>query len=999
MANKTLYLVDGTSQLFRAYFALPPLTNREKLPTNAVLGFTTMLRKLMNDEKPEHLAVAFDLPGPTFRHDKYAEYKANRPPAPEDLNRQVPYAKDVCRALGVPVLELAGYEADDVIATFTRLGKEAGFDVVIVASDKDLMQLVEDGVILLNPAKNLRLDDAGVEENFGVSPELVRDVLGLMGDSVDNIPGVPGVGQKTALAMVQQYGPVEKVVERAKRFVALFDARQRLLDDLGTADKEKPLTEETATETVATLESFAAALEDLRTHEVDEEFRKRLDEVDAIVRATPTDGLVAKAGGPGRAALRDWKDLKRAVKELEKKSARRMWYAVVENEDKAFLSRELATVDRDVPLELETAAVEVGSADDKKLRSLFGFLDFRALLRELDAETGETTRDETLPSEATYGLVRERADLEALVASCRSGGRFSVSVFGDGPDPMRARLVGLAVAYETGGAAYVPLAHEGLSSGVQLDPERVREVVGPLFADDAVTKTAHDLKWNLHLLQRHGIEVAGWGLDTMVAAFLLDPGRTGFAIESLAEEYLGHRCTPYEKIGGSGAKRVTLDQVPVESAAGYGAERAEIVYRLGETLTGRLDEAGLRDLYDRIDGPLLPVLASMEAWGIGVDRGILEAMSAEMKSELDRTRAEIIDLAGVEFNVDSPKQLREVLFERLGLKPGRKTAKAGVSSTDAQTLEELEHPIADRLLDYRELSKLKGTYVDTLPQLINPETGRVHTRYNPTGAATGRLSSSDPNLQNIPARTDAGLRIRSAFVPAPGFVFLASDYSQVELRILAHLTGDPELIDAFRRGEDIHRHTASRVFGVASDDVTGAMRRRAKAVNFGTIYGMSETRLARDQGIPRAEARQFIRTYFERFSGIKAYIGRVREEATRDASARTLLGRVRYFPQLRQRVGRAIREQALRGAVNTTVQGTAADLMKIAMLDVNRFLEKSRSEARILLQVHDELLLEVPEGEIATVGEGVRRAMEDVQPLEVPLAVDQKTGGSWMAVT
>jgi DNA polymerase-1 len=999
MANETLYLVDGTSQLFRAFYALPPLTNREKLPTNAVLGFTTMLRKLMNDEKPEHLAVAFDLPGPTFRHDKYAEYKANRPPAPEDLNRQTPYATDVCRALGIPVLELSGYEADDVIATFARLGKEAGFDIVVVASDKDLMQLVEDGVLLLNPAKNLRLDDAGVEETFGVPPVFVRDVLGLMGDSVDNIPGVPGVGSKTALAMVQRYGPVEKVVERAKRFVNLFDARQRLLDLLGKADKENPLTEETVTETVAAVDTFAAALDDLRANEVDDEFRKRLDEVDAILRATPTAALPAKSGNPGRAALRDWKDLKRALKELEKKSARRMWYSVVENEDKAVLSRELATVDREVPLELDTSALAVGSADREKLRTLFEFLDFRALTKELDAEGDPPEPVEAPPEEIAYRVVRERGDLEAFAVSCRTSRRLAVYVLGDRTDPMQARLVGLAMAHEPREAVYVPVAHEGLTSGAQLGLETVCEVLRPLFADAGVSKVAHDLKWHLHLLRRHGLEVSGWGLDSMVAAFLLDPGRSGYAIEILSEEYLGHRCTPYEKIGGSGAKRINVDQVPIESATGYGAERADVALRLAENLAGRLDEAGLRDLYDRIDGPLVPVLASMEAWGIGVDRGILEAMSAEMKTELDRTRAEIVELAGVEFNVDSPKQLREVLFEKLGLKRGRKTAKSKVSSTDAQTLEELDHPIAAKLLEYRELAKLKGTYVDSLPQLINPTTGRVHTRYNPTGAATGRLSSSDPNLQNIPARTDAGLRIRMAFVPAPGFVFLASDYSQVELRILAHLTDDAELIDAFRRGEDIHRHTASKVFGVEPDEVTGAMRRRAKAVNFGVIYGMSETRLARDQGIPRAEAGQFIRTYFDRFSGVRAYIERVREEATRDAAARTLLGRVRYFPQLSGRAGRAIREQALRGAVNTTVQGTAADLMKIAMLGVYRFLDESRSEARILLQVHDELLLEVPEGEIEAVGEGVRRAMEDVYPLEVPLAVDQKTGGSWMAVT
>ena len=1006
---KTLYLVDGTSQLFRAFYALPGLTNKDGIPTNAVLGFTTMLRKLIKDESPEFLAVAFDLPGPTFRHERYPDYKANRKAAPEDLNRQVPYAKDVCRAMGIPVLELQKYEADDVIATYTRLGHEAGYDVVIVASDKDLMQLVEDGVIILNPAKNVRLDDAGVEESFGVPPGLVRDVLGLMGDSVDNIPGVPGVGGKTALAMVRTYGPVENVIARAHRFVKLYDARDRLLERIAIAEKEKPLAGKTATATVEATQTFVAALTELREHEADDGFRKRLDEVDAVVAATPIGKLESIAGVPGRTALKEWRELKRAIKGLDKGSARKVWSAVVEHEDGALLSRELATVDREAPLTLDEEALARGEDDPRELLALFEKLDFRALAREIaSAAAGDApapddepaAASEPAPTATTYRTVRTRDELEEFVARCRKTGRFVVLAWGDGPDPMRAALAGVSLAHDNE-AVYVPVRHEGLAAEEHVDLDTLRDVLGPLLAEAAVPKIAHDLKSHLHLLRRHGMMVEPWGLDAMVAAFLIEAGRSSFDVASLAEEYLGHRCTPYEEIGGAGARRVGIDHVPIEQATGYTAERAEVVFRLAGVLGGKLDDSGLRELYDTVDGPLLPVLAGMEAWGIGVDPAVLEAMSGEMTVELDRTRAEIVRLAGVEFNVDSPKQVREVLFERLGLKPGKKTAKSGVSSTDAQTLEELagEHPIAGALLEHRELAKLKGTYVDTLPQLIDPGDGRVHTRYHPTGAATGRLSSSDPNLQNVPARTDAGLRIRSAFVPAKGFVFLASDYSQVELRILAHLTHDQELIEAFRRGEDIHRHTAARVFGVEPGLVTDTMRRRAKAVNFGMIYGMSETRLARDQGIPRMEARAFIRTYFERFAGVKAYIERVREEATRDACARTLLGRVRHFPQLKQRVGRAAREQALRAAVNTTVQGTAADLMKIAMLRVDRFLADGGMGARMLLQVHDELLLEVPESELDAVGEGVRRAMEEVHPLAVPLAVDQKSGKSWMEVT
>ncbi|MDX1389078.1 MAG: DNA polymerase I, partial [Acidobacteriota bacterium] len=659
-------------------------------------------------------------------------------------------------------------------------------------------------------------------------------------------------------------------------------------------------------------------------------------------------------------------------------------------------------------LTFDEGALALREEDPGELLALFERLDFRALAREIASAAGARAAPATgsaAPSgpatpAVPHGTVRTRKELEGTVALCKKKGGFAVLAWADDPDPMRGALVGVSLSHGDE-AVYVPVRHEGLAAEDHLDLETLRAVLGPVLADAKVPKTAHDLKSHLHRLERNGMKVRSWGLDTMVAAFLLEAGRSSFDLASLSEQYLDHRCVPYEEIGGSGARRVGIDRVALDQATRFAAERAEVVFRLADVLAARLDGAGLRELYDTVDGPLLPVLARMESWGIAVDPEVLEAMSREMAVELDRTRAEIVRLAGVEFNVDSPKQVREVLFERLGLKPGKKTAKSGVSSTDAQTLEELaaDHPIAGALLEHRELAKLKGTYVDTLPQLIDPEDGRVHTRYHPTGAATGRLSSSDPNLQNIPARTDAGLRIRSAFVPAGGFVFLASDYSQVELRILAHLTRDPELIEAFRRGEDIHRHTAARVFGVEPGLVTDAMRRRAKAVNFGMIYGMSETRLARDQGIPRMEARAFIRTYFERFSGVKAYIERIREEATRDAGARTLLGRVRHFPQLRQRVGRAAREQALRAAVNTTVQGTAADLMKIAMLRVDRFLDNGGSEARMLLQVHDELLLEVPEGEVDRVAEGVRKAMEEVYPLEVPLAVDQKTGKSWMEVT
>jgi DNA polymerase-1 len=561
--------------------------------------------------------------------------------------------------------------------------------------------------------------------------------------------------------------------------------------------------------------------------------------------------------------------------------------------------------------------------------------------------------------------------------------------------------VGISLAWDEARAVYIPLGHDYVGAPRQLELETVRELLGPLLADAEIPKLAQNLMYDAHVLRRHDLEVEGWGLDTMVAAFLLNSSRGSYSMDSLAEEFLGLTTIKYEEVAGSGSDQKTLNRVDVERVTDYAAEDADVTLRLARQLRPRLESAGLRELYDRVDGPLLPLLARMEAHGIRVDVAALEAMSQEMDQGLVRAREEIHRLAGVDFNVDSPKQLREILFERLSLKPKRKTAKSKVASTDAQTLEELagDHAIAGSILEYRELAKLKGTYVDALPRLVHPDTGRVHTSYHPTGAATGRLSSSNPNLQNIPVRTEAGRRIRSAFVPQAGYLFLASDYSQVELRVLAHLCGDAELIKAFRAGEDIHQHTAAKVFGIVPDLVSSEMRRRAKAVNFGILYGMSQTRLAREQGISRTEARRFIETYFERFSSVKAYIEEVREQALRDGAVRTLFGRVRYFPALHGKVNRAVQEQALRAAVNTTIQGTAADLMKLAMLRVDEALEEAGSQARILLQVHDELLLEVPEAEVEQAGELVRRSMEGVYPLEVPLSVDQKSGRSWLEAT
>ena len=1002
---ETVYLVDGTAQLFRAFYAIRELSNEEGLPTNALFGFTSMMRKLIEDERPGYVAVAFDLPGDVFRHAAYPAYKANRPPAPEALTIQMPYAKDVCGALGIPVLEKQGFEADDLLATYARRAREAGHRVVVVASDKDLLQLVSDIVTVLNPSKNLRLDPAGVAEVFGVPPDRVRDVLGLMGDSVDNIPGVPGVGEKTALAVVSTYGGVEGAIARAASFVTLYDARDAVLegtdDALSASEETQSLVEAEA--------AFGRALDQLRSIESDPDFAERLDLVKTELEELGRGDQPTEGAPDAKQVKQRLRGLKKLLKAMDRGSSRRIWYAIHEYADQARLSKKLATLHEDVPVEIELESLRYSGPDRGRAHSLFKSLDFGRLTKEFeqgdepDAADGTREAAETTPAAAKprYETVLTGERLDQVVEAARGAGRFAVDTETDNVDPLRARLVGISLAWEEGSAVYIPVGHDYLGAPEQLSIDVVRKRLGPLLSDSTVGKIGQNLIYDSHIFRRHGMPVEGWRLDTMVAAFLLNSGRASYSMDSLAEEYLGYETIKYSDVAGSGAKQVTLNQVEVERVTPYAAEDAEVTLRLAAQFDPGLDAAGLRELYETIDGPLLPVLVTMEANGIRIDTARLGRMSEEMEKALDSARSEIHRLAGAEFNVDSPKQLREVLFDQMGLKPGRKTAKSKVASTDAQTLEELagDNPIAGKILEYRELAKLKGTYVDALPRMVNPETGRVHTTYHPTGAATGRLSSSDPNLQNIPARTEAGRQIRSAFVPDDGRRFLASDYSQVELRVLAHLSEDPELIAAFRAGEDIHRYTASRVFGVASDLVTDPMRRRAKAVNFGILYGMSETRLAREQGMSRPQARKFIQAYFERFSGVSAYIERVREQALRDASVRTLFGRVRYFPQLHQRINRAVQEQALRAAVNTTIQGTAADLMKLAMLRVDEELASRGGGVRMLLQVHDELLLEVPDGRVDEVREIVRCAMEGVFELAVPLVVDQKVGRNWLEVT
>ena len=987
--------MDGTAQVFRAYFAIRGLSNDAGLPTNAVYGFTTMLLKLVREEQPDYLVVAFDLPGKTFRHERFPNYKANRPDPPEDLNRQFPYARDVCRVLNIPILEEARFEADDLIATAARIGTEAGLEVVVVASDKDMMQLVNERVTFLNPSKNARLDPAGVEETFGVPPDRVRDVQGLMGDTVDNIPGVPGVGEKTALDMIRTYGTMTRVLDRADRFVAAWEARDRLVAEIDRVIKGDPGPSEVAAD-------CAGALDRLMEMEPEGEMLDRLQ----AARSAAGAAVALFGARVTKDTQKAAREAKKTLKALDPKSGRRQWYATRENRELALLSMELATLDTSAPMTIGLDEMVKAEPDRKQAAALFRGLGFKTLTeRYSDPESAEEPAEPEPVMEPgpapEYVTVLTVDELRRAVILCREAGDFAVDTETDGVDPMQARLVGISLSCRPGSGWYIPVGHDYLGAPEQLKVETVVERLGPLLADRSVGKFGQNLKFDHHVLRRNGMPVDGWKLDTMVAAFILDPGRLTYKMDALSEEFLAYTPVSFDEVAGKGRNRKTLNHVPVETVSRYAAEDADVTLRLAAVLQERLGLAGLAGLYHDLDGPLLTILSDMEARGILVDRDQLAGMSAEIASTLDRLRKAIHEAAGEPFNIDSPKQLRTILYEKLGLATKRKTTKGGLASTDARALAELKdhHPIAGILLEYRELAKLKGTYVDALPRLIHPVTGRVHTSYHPTGAATGRLSSSDPNLQNIPARTSTGLRIRQAFVPEEGSVFLASDYSQVELRVLAHLCEDPELIAAFNAGEDIHSHTASRVFGVLPGMVTPEMRQRAKAVNFGILYGMSESRLAREQGMSRTEAREFIKTYFDRFGNIRAYIDQVRETARTEGAVRTLFGRVRYFPVLREKAGRGMKEQALRAAVNTTIQGTAADLMKMAMIRVDAALRRGRFRSRMLLQVHDELLLEAPRDEIDPVSNLVRKEMEGVHPLKVRLAVDQKTGCSWKDVT
>jgi DNA polymerase I len=907
MSTGPLILVDGSSWLFRAYHALPPLTNARGEPTGAVFGMYNMLKRLLKDYAPERFCVVFDPSGKTFREDWYPEYKANRGETPEDLKSQFPRVTELIQAMGLPVFAVDGVEADDVIGTLAQQARQQGLDVVIVTSDKDMAQLVDDHVHLLDTMKNRRMDPAGVVEKFGVKPEQIIDYLALMGDTSDNIPGVHGVGPKTAAKWLNEYGSLDALVAQA-------------------------------------------------------------------------DAIKGKAGENLRAAL-----------------------------DHLPLSKRLTTIVCDVELPVPLDSLRPGERDEDAMAALFERLGFKperaARAVEAVVPDGEPApapaEPAASPANAQPTAVRcitTEADFDALIAALEAAELICLDTETDALDAQQAGLVGLAFAVKAGEGWYLPLAHNYMGAPAQLPMEAVLQRLKPLLEDPRRPKLGQHLKYDLNVLRRHGISVQGVAHDTMLQSYVLDAAGHRHDMDTLAKRYLDHTTTTFSDIAGKGKAQLTFNQVALEQAAPYSAEDADITLRLHEALHPRLTaEPALDAVYRELEMPLVPVLADMEYHGVGVDVPLLRRISTELAQRMETLEKDCHEAAGQPFNLGSPKQLGAILFDQLGLRVVSKTPK-GEPSTAEDVLEVLaeEHPLPRLILEWRSVSKLRSTYTETLPQMVNPKTGRIHTSYHQAVAATGRLSSSDPNLQNIPIRTDEGRRIRQAFVPAEGCSLLSIDYSQIELRLMAHFSGDEKLLGAFRAGQDIHRATAAEVFGVDLEAVSSEQRRAAKAINFGLIYGISAFGLARNIGVGRNEAAEIIERFFTRYPGVKAFMDGTREQARERGYVETLRGRRLYLPNINAR-NAAQRQYAERTAINAPLQGTAADLIKAAMLDVHAFLAREAPAVRMIMQVHDELVFEGPTDTLKALAQPLSERMCRSSALTVPLVAEPGLGDNWDA--
>jgi DNA polymerase-1 len=926
MPARKLLLVDGSSYLYRAFHALPPLSSSRGEPTGAVLGVLNMLNKLIKEESPQRIAVVFDASGRTFRDDLFDQYKAHRTPMPDDLRSQLAPLLEAVVALGLPLLRIPGVEADDVIGTLAVQGAAAGFDVLISTGDKDMAQLVGSHITLVNTMSNTRLDRAGVKAKFDVFPEQIVDYLALVGDSSDNIPGITGVGPKTAAKWLNQHQTLDALVAHSSE-------------------------------------------------------------------------IAGKVG----------ENLRNELPALE-------------------LSRKLATIDTQVPLEVGPEQLIGGAPDIARLRDLYARLELRALLKSLDPGASAPASAGTMAAAATggapglaepaarteadgamgaaselrqaeprdYQTILSREALESWIARLAAAPLVCFDTKTDSLDYMRARLVGVSFAITPGEAAYLPLAHDYTGAPNQVDRDQALALLKPLLENAAIRKLGHHLKFDIHILANHGIALRGQHFDSMLESYVLDSVATRHDLESTAAKYLAIKTIRLEDVAGKGAKQIAFGQVDVERAAQYAAEEADVTLRLHRSIWPQIEAVPrLRHLYETIEQPLVSVLYRMERTGVLVDRGLFKAQSSELAARMLELQALAHAAAGGAFNLDSPKQLQEILFGKLGLPVMRKTS-TGQPSTAEDVLEELavSYELPKLILEYRGIAKLKSTYTDKLPDQINEQTGRIHTCYQQGVAATGRLSSSDPNLQNIPIRTPEGRRIRQAFVAAPGHSLVSADYSQIELRIMAHLSGDASLLKAFAEDRDVHQATAAEVFGVPLALVSADQRRSAKAINFGLIYGMSAFGLARQLGIGRGEAQRYVDLYFERYPGVKRYMDDTRAQAREAGYVETVFGRRLYLPEIRSR-NAALRQYAERSAINAPMQGTAADIIKRAMIEVDAWLERSGTAARLIMQVHDELVLEVADEAVETTVRQLREHMSRAAELRVPLKVDVGAGRNW----
>jgi DNA polymerase-1 len=887
MSKKKLFLIDGHSLLYRAYYAIRNLSTSKGLPTNGIYGFISMLRKLQDKESPAYLGVVFDVEGPTVRHEAYKEYKAHRKPMPEDLAVQIPVLKKLLEALRIPVIEFEKYEADDVLGSLAQKASSKKIPTVLVSTDKDLFQLVNESTTVYNPVKEIYLDEKAVEKNFGVPPSQVVDVLALWGDPSDNIPGVPGIGEKTSKALIREFHTIENLLQN--------------LDQI-----PKP-------------------------------------------------------------------PLKEKIKA---------------NQEKLELSRQLATIEKSLDIAFNLADFSISEPNNKELISLLQELEFTSLLSAY-------LKKQEKPSKQ-YDVIFTAEQLQNLVSVINEAERVSLDTETDSPFPTRAHLVGMSFAVEPDKAFYLPLGHDYAGAPSQLSKLKAFQILAPVLSDPKIKKIGQNIKYDFIVLRREGMSLEGIDLDTMVLSYLLEPNWGKHNLNRLALSYLQTKTIPYGDVVGKGKNELTMNAVDIDRVVPYACQDADFVLKLSGKLWPRIQENKLDALYRELELPLIKVLADMETWGVKVDIKRLHDLSGELQSSLAHLERRIFEIAGEKFNLNSPAQLAAVLFGKLGLPTSRRTKKTKGYSTNVTVLEDLapNFPIAQLALEYRQLAKLKSTYADSLPLLIHPETKRIHTSYNQTVAATGRLSSSDPNLQNIPVRGEWGQRFRQAFVPEEGQFFLSADYSQIELRVLAHLSGDPKLTETFIKDRDIHQETASQVFGDSTVLFPEEQRRRAKIINFSIIYGASAYSLARELGSSNSEAQAFIDLYYEKYPKVKEFLEKSVADALERGEAQTLFGRKRQIPELKHK-DRMAQQAGRRIALNTPIQGTAADLIKKAMIDIWQDIRKKGLKTKMILQVHDELVFEVPKREVEKIDALVKKRMEKVFPMKVPLKVHLGWGINW----